>query len=963
MVSNIADFASNIKREAYFSYGQNLAFVHTLDAFDEQSQKLAAFIMRAVARRREIAAAHASTALGRAEFGGGSSRRRGSSLLPGRSLNLEESEAVDLMDLFGADPVEFECTDASLPAHMSIHIVEDDPDIPLRIIGQNGKGYLIARDEDVVFAAEGRRMYVLQDDMLFRCTPAFARCADFLRNVYRSDDDSLFISAGDAPLFCATMLPQLESAFCVSAPDELEHMRPVPAQIEFYLDRDKTRILLCAQAVYGTRRFTLVGTPPAHLAEALADVEPESSSDAPSYESPAAHAEAGADENATSEPAVLRDEEAEQRARAMAFAYVSSKGTLSLKDSDAVGTLLFGGLAKLRETGSVFTTPTFDRLVSSRKPRPQIGLSLAGNIIDLAVSSEDLEPDELAAVLSSYRQKRRFHRLRDGAFLNLEDHDLSELNRIADDFDLSPRALASGHVELPTYFAYFLDREFGDAQRSETFASYVSRLRTLDQSAYEPPSDLNGTLRPYQLEGFRWLSALVDLDFGGILADEMGLGKSIQLISLLLARRNEARETGPSLITCPASLVYNWLAEFERFAPDLVVKAVEGTPAERARIRALKGVDVLVASYDLVRIDAKGFAGRTWWCHVLDEAQYIKNHATLTTRAVKRIPSEHRFALTGTPIENRLSEVWSIFDFLMPGFFGSYARFRERFEHSIVGGDDAAAARLRALVEPFVLRRLKTNVLPDLPDKMESVVYVPLAGEQRRLYSAGAQKLREDLTAQKKVTHGRDQEAKRGYSKIEVLAELTRLRQVALDPALVYEGYHAEPAKTRAILDLIEQSCEAGHKVLVFSQFKRYLLRLADRLDEMGVPHYLITGSTAKRERFDMATSFNRDDTPVFLVSLKAGGTGLNLIGASTVIHADPWWNAAAVDQATDRAHRIGQTDRVNVYKVVAKDTVEERILDLQEAKTKLADSIIGQTSGASLANLTADDLISLLDG
>ncbi len=451
------------------------------------------------------------------------------------------------------------------------------------------------------------------------------------------------------------------------------------------------------------------------------------------------------------------------------------------------------------------------------------------------------------------------------------------------------------------------------------------------------------------------------------------LGKSVQLIAFLLARQSEARAVGPSLIVCPASLVYNWMAEFERFAPTLDVRAAVGAKRERMRIRAEacerdareselardgRCCDVLITSYDLLRIDAEDFARREFYCCALDEAQYVKNHATKTARAAKRVRARHRFALTGTPMENRLSELWSIFDFLMPGLLGSYMRFREHFELDITGGDEDAARRLRSLVAPFMLRRLKADVLQDLPDKLESVVYVPMEAEQQRLYAAHEQQLRDALTLQKNNRNNKQFHER----KVEVLAELTKLRQLCCDPRLLYENYAGHAAKLDAIAEIVESAMDAGEKTLVFSQFTSFLSLIAEVLDAHGVPYFTITGTTPKKRRLDLVNAFNDDDTPVFLVSLKAGGTGLNLTGASVVVHADPWWNAAAQNQATDRAHRIGQTQVVSVHKVIAKDTVEERILHLQDAKTDLADQVIG-AGGVSLASLSQEELLDLLDG
>ncbi|MDY2723877.1 MAG: DEAD/DEAH box helicase, partial [Coriobacteriales bacterium] len=309
-------------------------------------------------------------------------------------------------------------------------------------------------------------------------------------------------------------------------------------------------------------------------------------------------------------------------------------------------------------------------------------------------------------------------------------------------------------------------------------------------------------------------------------------------------------------------------------------------------------------------------------------------------------------ALTGTPIENRLSELWSIFDFLMPGLLGSYRRFRERYEQPIVDGQEEAMRRLQELVGHFVMRRLKSDVLVDLPEKSENVVYAHMEGEQLKLYRAHEQRLRESIVGKSTAEFARE--------RIAVLAELTRLREICCDPHLVFDDYDDSSAKLSTILDLVETAIDSGKKLLLFSQFTSYLDIISTHLSEQGVAHYTITGATPKRQRLELVNEFNEDDTPVFLVSLKAGGTGLNLTGASVVIHADPWWNSAAEDQATDRAHRIGQTKDVMVYKVIAKDSIEERILALQETKSDLADKLIN-SEGLSLSSLTRDELVSLL--
>lgn len=949
VVRDLEAFAHRVQRGEHFSYGKKLAFAHRLEAFDGPS--------RAVARK--VAELFPDERL----FGGSMFRTAGSK----REVRLREAELAGMLGAMG-EGAEFTFGGWEAPLAVANRgtvgpgaregdekqgngdglwvVTRDVPALTLRFVPAEG-GFELALSERVLVVRGLEEAFVLSDGVAARATGADARAFAWLREAGLTADGSageapVFIAERDAEAFCRRALPVLEETLSVELPEVWEALRPVAGTLAFYFDvtgkKEAALIRLVVKAFYGEREVVL--------------------------ESPADSAEEPELRPASSQ--AFRDQDLEDAGVAVAAQFFDGSMTLSLRQTELAGELLYGGLAQFRALGEVFTTPAFDRLIVERPPRVSLGLSLRANLIQMDVRESDLSADELRAMLSAYRRRRRFHRLSDGRIAALGEGDVAVLGDMMRDLGVSADALLDGGAELPTYQAFYLDREYGDAVRDRAFEDY---LRCLDGSPApaEAPASLAGTLRPYQVEGFRWLARLASLGFGGILADEMGLGKTLQMIALVKSLRDAERLAGPVLVVCPASLVFNWADEFARFAPDVSVIALEGSRAHREALLARASGEpcVVVASYDRVRIDGAQLARIDWGMVVLDEAQYIKNHATKTTRAVKRLHSRLRFALTGTPVENRLSELWSIFDFLMPGFLGSYERFRERYELGIVGEDEEAAARLRALIEPFLLRRRKTEVLTDLPAKLESIRYVPLSREQRRLYDGAEQRLREDLNAQKRQNASRAN--RRGHipdaekSAVEVLAELTRLRQIALDPSLVFENYKGGAEKLGAIMELVDEAADAGRKVLVFSQFTSYLDVLSAELDRRGIAHFTITGATPKRERVRLVNQFNDDETPVFLVSLKAGGTGLNLTGASVVVHADPWWNAAATDQATDRAHRIGQSREVDVYKVVAKGTIEERIVALQEAKRDLADSVIAATGGEALSRLTRERLAELL--
>ena len=971
VVRDLEAFAHRVQRGEHFSYGKKLAFAHRLEAFDGPS--------RAVARK--VAELFPDERL----FGGSMFRTAGSK----RAVRLREAELSGMLGAMGEGAsfmLERRDRDAAAPAPARWVIAEDTPALSLGFAPAEG-GYDLRLSEPVLVVRGLEEAFVLSDGAAARATGADARAFAFLREAGLTEEGAnagvsagagagggVFVAERDAEAFCRRALPVLEETIDVELPETWEALRPVAGTLAFYFDvtgkKEAALIRLVVKAFYGEREVVL--------------------------ESPADSAEEPELRPASSQ--AFRDQDLEDAGVAVAAQFFDGSMTLPLRQTELAGDLLYGGLVQFRALGEVFTTPAFDRLIVERPPRVSLGLSLRANLIQMDVRESDLSADELRAMLSAYRRRKRFHRMGDGRIAALGEGDVAALGDMMRDLGVSADELLDGGAELPTYQAFYLDREYGDAVRDRAFEDY---LRCLDGPG-EPvaaPASLAGTLRPYQVEGFRWLARLASLGFGGILADEMGLGKTLQMIALVKSLRDSGQLGGPVLVACPASLVFNWADEFARFAPDVPVCALEGFRAHREALlfRATQGIDegrvfgcgddagedarttgeriagassadvpcVIVASYDRVRIDGAQLARVEWGLVVLDEAQYIKNHATKTTRAVKRLRSRLRFALTGTPVENRLSELWSIFDFLMPGFLGSYERFRERYELGIIGEDEEAAARLRALIEPFVLRRRKADVLTDLPAKLESIRYVPLGREQRRLYDGAEQRLREDLNAQKRQNASRAN--RRGHipdaekSAVEVLAELTRLRQIALDPALVFENYKGGAEKLGAIMELVDEAMEAGRKVLIFSQFTSYLDVLSAELNRRGIGHFAITGATPKRERVRLVRQFNNDETPVFLVSLKAGGTGLNLTGASVVVHADPWWNAAATDQATDRAHRIGQNREVDVYKVVAKGTIEERIVALQEAKRDLADSVIAATAGEALAGLTRERLAELL--
>ena len=632
------------------------------------------------------------------------------------------------------------------------------------------------------------------------------------------------------------------------------------------------------------------------------------------------------------------------------------------RDEDRIYDFVTLGVEELAKLGEIKVTDSFQHVNVFKKANLSVGVSLSKGMLDLEVSSDEISKDELLEILASYRAKKRYHRLRDNSYINLNDEALATLDDMLKTLQISEKDFLKGNMHVPVYRTLYLDKLLEENEeiyedRDSRFKNLVKGFKTIKDADFKAPKNLSKILRNYQKTGFKWISTLEKYGFGGILCDDMGLGKTLQTISFLYKHYTDKSigEKLPSLVVCPASLVYNWADEFAKFAPDMNVVTVAGGAAERTRtISDADKYDVLITSYDLMKRDVAQYEEKEFYYEVIDEAQYIKNHTTAAAKAVKVINSKRRLALTGTPIENRLSELWSIFDFLMPGFLYKYEQFKRQFETPIVKYEDKDASdRLKKMVAPFLLRRLKENVLKELPDKLEKRQTVVMESAQQTLYNAQVQHLKTMIESAKRDKSFNE-------AKMKILAEMTRLRQICCDPSLYVENYEGESAKRQACLELVERAIEAGHRILIFSQFTTMLDLLKKDLGKAGIDYFEITGATKKEDRIELVNRFNDGENSAFLISLKAGGTGLNLVGADMVIHYDPWWNLAAQNQATDRAHRIGQKKTVTVYKLIAKGTIEEKIVELQNSKSDLAEEILsGETN--IISKMTESDFMELL--
>ena len=649
-------------------------------------------------------------------------------------------------------------------------------------------------------------------------------------------------------------------------------------------------------------------------------------------------------------PFVMRDLEMERRLIALARQEglpIDGPGTVLLNTPTALG-FLEENLPKLESDWIVLGRERLMRF-KTRPVTPRLQGRIKTTLDSFEVALElGVEGSRygLDALLQLYQNKRRYLTLESGALALLPDAWVTHHLQVAMEM---PQILLTGGIgRIPRYHAPVLDALVGSSthvEGDEEWQRLSARLRSYSGVGSEPvPKGVAAELRPYQKQGFDWLCFMRDFGFHGVLADDMGLGKTLQALTWLTAEHCEHQAENPSLVVCPTSVASNWLAEARRFTPGLKVVVLTGANRDKLYDQ-IKHADLVVTTYAIMRLDLTRLQRRTWHALILDEAQNIKNPESQTALAAKKLKSKHRLGLTGTPLENNLLELWSVFDFLMPGFLDQKATFKSRYVR--LGSETPEdIGGLRIKIRPFMLRRVKGEVARDLPPKTEQVFRIPLAPEQQEVYDkvrAMAKQRLYDTIAQHGVKG----------STVALLDALLKLRQVACHPKLVdLEVAHGVEASSKheVLHELIEEAVSENHRALIFSQFTSHLAILREWLDAQGIGYFYLDGKT--RNRQDLIDAFNGPDgPPLFLISLKAGGTGLNLTAADYVIHMDPWWNPAVEAQATDRAHRIGQTKPVFVYKLVAENTVEEKVIELQEKKKELFDSVVdGEALGGGMS-------------
>ncbi|MDK0978871.1 DEAD/DEAH box helicase [Clostridium perfringens] len=631
--------------------------------------------------------------------------------------------------------------------------------------------------------------------------------------------------------------------------------------------------------------------------------------------------------------------------------------------------LLSKGIKRLRELGEVLLSEELKEFKVLDSSLISSELKELSNFYKLKFDFGDFELRELRKSIEAMKKGNSFYRTKK-VYLDLEDPGIVNFLNLLEDLGLEN--IKDNEVYIDKSKVLYIQEKLKNRNLSfikggNVLQEIVGKLLNKEFKRKLVPKALNAELRPYQKEGFKWINEITDLGFGGVLADDMGLGKTLQIIAFLLSQKKSK-----SIVVVPTSVIYNWMDEFEKFAPSIRIGLVHGSKSKRDKVlrdfkrglgikieesnlkeKSYEKYDVLLTTYGTLKNDEKAYENLSFDYCIIDEAQNIKNPTAQATLSVKNIKSRCNIALTGTPIENNLMELWSIFDFVMPGYLFTKERFRERF---IL--DESNLSELKSLITPFILRRLKEDVLSELPEKLEKKYLVEMKGKQKQLYSFYIKAIKNQLNENKSSE-------KSGRDKINLFAYLTKLREICLDPSLVVPDYTGGSSKLTVVKEIVKDASESGKKILLFSQFTSVLQKIEEDFKKEDISYLYLDGGTSAKDRVERVKKFNEDSNiKVFLISLKAGGVGLNLTSASVVIHFDPWWNPAVEDQATDRAHRFGQENKVEVIKLVAKDTIEEKIVLMQEDKRELIQSLMdGKTmDGKGLKRLTEEEISKLFE-
>lgn len=831
-----------------------------------------------------------------------------------------------LMEKEFGDPAPLEATDERLPVTFDIG-------------SGNGDAYALEiRGLKRVMVMNAYGCAVLDGEIYVLPEPDLYLLAEMKSLLYRNDHTKIQVSPHQMDALMERVVPGLRRIGRVSVDSAIRDRIVQPSlAAKLYLDRDETTLHARVEFVYG-----------GIVIDALAD---------------------DWDARRDTDLILVRDTEKEKKLLDMLgssdFVRYEKEWGLDLSEEDSMYDVLYHLLPRLESWVEVYATDGVKQMMHTGRKAPKIKADTdqTTNWLEITFELDGISEKEIRKILLSIVEKKKYYRLAEGSYLSLEGEAFELFGELYEELGMKKGDVTGGRMQLPVFRGLQLrDHASGSLQLGKSLRGLLDHMLRPEHGEFAVPAELAHVLRDYQKEGFQWLKTLGSYRFGGILADDMGLGKTLQSIAYIVSEIREPTAVQPVLIVAPASLVYNWENEIQRFAPSLKVQIAMGARKERSGMllrMAEAGIDpdseeediapdldadVIITSYPSLRKDIRIYREIAFSTLILDEAQAIKNASTQTAQAVREIRAGRRFALTGTPIENSVDELWSIFDAVFPGLFDGLKNFR-----------GLSRERIARLVQPFILRRLRADVLEELPERIETVQQSELSREQKKLYAAYLEEFKEETR--------RDLEFE-GFqrSRMKILAGITRLRQLCCHPALFVDGYEGESGKLQQLLEVVQDCLESGRRILIFSQFTSMLRIIRSELGKLGIPVFYLDGQTPAKERVDICARFNDGEHDVFLISLKAGGTGLNLTGADTVILYDLWWNPAVEEQAAGRAHRMGQKNVVQVIRLVTKGTVEEKMLDLQQRKKDLIREVMepGEEVQTALSEQEIRELLAL---
>ncbi len=790
----------------------------------------------------------------------------------------------------------------------SVQIIEDNPDIIIDVDANDGEINMAVSDRGFALTLDGE--WFMYENTIYHTTPDWREYFMPIYNALSADGRTQISFKGDNTILFAThVLPDIKNQHGVIARGVEDVIVDAKPTFDIYFDATRGSVTAVIMANYGSISLRL-----------------------PS-------------ENRTDGKIVVRDYEAENDILSHFTSFAVSDGVFTLHSDRDIYMFLSDEVALLQDKATLHYSDRFAGLKIMDRVNITASVSYRSGVDLLEADFEsNLSYEQISGILSAVKLKKPFYRLSNGSFIDLEHSQEKDIFNLLDQLDFTFDDIKNGSKTISKYHALYLN-SLSSVEKNESFKKYIDDIKNKEPQI---PDGLCDVLREYQKDGIAWLTQLSYLGFGGILADDMGLGKTLQVIAYI----HGIKPDKPTLIVAPSALTYNWLSEIKKFTPDATALIIDGAKADREKlIKTVNDYEFIITSYPILRRDIALYQEIEFAYCFIDEAQHIKNPKTMNARSVKKVNAEHKFALTGTPIENSLMELWSIFDFIMPGYLYNAHEFRNRYEAPLVkDGDSMTADSFRARIKPFMMRRMKSDVLNELPEKIENTMYAELTSEQRDVYSAYLALAKDRTIAL--LGEG-------GQGRMRILTLLMRLRQICCHPTLFDENYEKDSGKLNLLLELITNAVDSGHRILVFSQFTSMLDIIQKKLKEMKISSFYLDGQTPSYERAELSDRFNGGERDVFLISLKAGGVGLNLTGADTVIHYDPWWNPAVMDQASDRAYRIGQTKAVQVIRLATKGTIEEKILRLQENKRNLAEDIV-RVNTDTFRSLTNEEILSL---